>query len=218
MLLLRQPTGRAYSAFQHHCRKGRFYSGRDGPIFSLEADPAAYAGRKRLAAPCAAKAFEAFLGESGAPLRESRIVTWGRYADQLETAASLGFAGPRTLVIFSETALLDGSALLAFVVRWLGLKAFDFSSLPTFRDSAGRETLREPGPLGAAKAFYAAHNFVAAARHAAPPLGDETRARLDAYYERPNADLEAYLAAAGRDVAVYPPRKPGRRLLPASWS
>lgn len=79
VLLLRQPTGRAYSAFQHHCRKGRFYDGRDGPIFSLEADPAAYAGRKRLAAPCAAEAFEAFLGESGAPLRESRIVTWGRY-------------------------------------------------------------------------------------------------------------------------------------------
>ena len=48
--------------------------------------------------------------------------------------------------------------------------------------------------LTQAKAFYARHNARMAARHAAPPLLEATRATLDAYYAAPNRDLDALLA------------------------
>ena len=211
IFMLRDPSSRAYSAYQHHCRKGRFY---EGPKFSLEED---VEGRP-LAAPCAPEDFEAFLSvKDGAVTNtQTRLVTWGLYADQIKQVRALGFADERLLVILSETAMKQPTDLLDGVVEWLGLERFDFSSLRTFTDALGRDQLREPGLTGWAKATYMQHNSMMVRRHSPRPLLKSTRAALDAFYAAPNSDLETLLQTADR-VAVYPARG-AASVLPASWS
>ena len=211
IFMLRDPSSRAYSAYQHHCRKGRFY---EGPKFALEED---VSGRP-LAAPCAPEDFESFLRvKDGAVTNtQTRLVTWGLYADQIKQVRALGFDDSRLLVILSETAMKKPSDLLDAVVQWLGLERFDFSSLRTFTDALGRDQLREPGITGWAKATYAKHNAMMVRRHSPRPLLTSTRAALDAFYAAPNSDLESLLRTADR-VAVYPARG-AASVLPGSWS
>ena len=212
IFMLRDPSSRAYSAYQHHCRKGRFYA---GPTFSLEED---VTGRP-LAAPCAPEDFESFLRvKDGAVTNtQTRLVTWGLYADQIKQVRALGFDDSRLLVILSETAMKKPSDLLDAVVQWLGLERFDFSSLRTFTDALGRDQLREPGITGWAKATYMQHNAMMVRRHSPRPLLTSTRAALDAFYAAPNSDLETLLRTADR-VAVYPARGAASSVLPGSWS
>ena len=211
IFMLRDPSSRAYSAYQHHCRKGRFY---EGPKFALEED---VSGRP-LAAPCAPEDFEAFLRvKDGAVANtQTRLVTWGLYADQIKEVRTLGFADERLLVILSETAMKKPSDLLDGVVEWLGLERFDFSSLRTFTDALGRDQLLEPGITGWAKAAYMRHNAMMVRRHSPRPLLTSTRAALDQFYAAPNAELAELLRAADR-IEVYPARSSGS-VLPASWS
>ena len=211
IFMLRDPSSRAYSAYQHHCRKGRFYA---GPTFSLEED---VTGRP-LAAPCAPEDFEAFLRvDKGVVTNtQTRLVTWGLYANQIKEVRALGFADEKLLVILSETAMKRPSLLLDAVVAWLGLERFDFSSLRTFTDALGRDQLREPGLTGWAKATYMQHNSMMVRRHSPRPLLTSTRAALDSFYAAPNAELEVLLRGADR-IEVYPARG-AASVLPASWS
>jgi hypothetical protein len=211
IFMLRDPSSRAYSAYQHHCRKGRFY---EGTKFSLEED---VTGRP-LAAPCAPEDFEKFLRvDKGVVTNtQTRLVTWGLYATQIKQVRALGFADDKLLVILSETAMKQPSDLLDAVVEWLGLERFDFSSLQTFTDALGRDQLLEPGITGWAKATYMRHNAMMVRRHSPRPLLTSTRAALDAFYAAPNADLEALLRDASR-VAVYPARG-AAAVLPGAWS
>lgn len=211
IFLLRDPTSRAYSAYQHHCRKGRFFP---GPRFALEDE---VSGRP-LAAPCAPEDFEDFLQLKGGVVTHTRtrLVTWGLYADQLRQVRALGFADERLLVIMSETAMKDPPALLDAVVRWLGLPIFDFSGLKTFTDALGRDQLLEPGVTGWAKAKYMQHNSIMVRKHSPRPVLASTRAALDAFYAAPNRALDALLREADC-VEVYPPRS-SAEILPGSWS
>ncbi len=211
IFMLRDPSSRAYSAYQHHCRKGRFY---EGPKFALEED---VTGRP-LAAPCAPEDFEKFLRvENGAVTNtQTRLVTWGLYATQIKQVRALGFDDEKLLVILSETAMKAPSQLLDAVVQWLGLERFDFSSLRTFTDALGRDQLLEPGITGWAKATYMRHNAMMVRRHSPRPLLTSTRAALDAFYAAPNSDLDELLRLADR-VAVYPARG-AASVLPSSWS
>ena len=223
VFMLRAPTGRAYSAYQHHCRKGRFFRPADAgaPLLSLEATAAQLEGATPLQAPCAPDDFHAFVvagSDGGAAVGTngaSRVLSWGLYAEQLVVVRNLGFADDQLLVILSETAMKQTTKTLDFVVAWLGLEPFDFSALATFEDALGMERLREPGLFGYFKDLYARHNYLMVRRHAAEPLAPETTALLDAWYAPANARLEALLAAS--DAAVYP-RAEGGRLLPPNWS
>ena len=175
----------------------------------------------QLAAPCAAADFHAFLAPRGAAALENvatRVVSWGLYADQLAAVRAAGFPDENLLVILSETALRDSATTLAFVVDWLGLDAFDFSALATYRDALGVERLRDPGLLGAARAFYAQHNTLMVRRHTAEPIDPKKRKLLDAYYKRHNHALAVLLLKTAPAVAVYPPRVVGTPFLPENWS
>ena len=80
--------------------------------------------------------FDEFLRVDGGAFRaETRLVSWGLYADQLAAIRRVGFRDPDLLVIFSEPALRDAARLLDFVVAWLGLARFDFARLRTYRDA-----------------------------------------------------------------------------------
>ena len=72
-----------------------------------------------LAAPCAPEDFEAFLrAKDGAVTNtQTRLVTWGLYADQIKPVRALGFADDKLLVILSETAMKQPTALLDGVVE-----------------------------------------------------------------------------------------------------
>ncbi|KAJ1462810.1 P-loop containing nucleoside triphosphate hydrolase protein [Pelagophyceae sp. CCMP2097] len=226
VFLLRSPTPRAYSAYQHHCRRNRLAlpQGASRPIFALETAAEDWAGASVLPAPCSAASFDAFVAvqssRNSTTVAPSRIVSWGLYAQQLKAIRQLGFDDASLLVIFSELALGGNSnSLLDAVVEWLGLDPFNFGALPTYRDALNREQLVEPGLYGAARRAYLKYNYNMYAKHSNEPMLKRTRDLLDAHFRRPNKDLDSLLIQTAPGIAVYPPRDKSRTtLLPPSWS
>ena len=244
IFMLRDPSSRAYSAFQHHCRRGRFAviskftktagSSRLRPagstktssangreiIFELESDPLLFSRAPRLSAPCRPIDFDAFVRKNA---NSTRLVNWGYYAKQLEDIRRVGFNDDQLYVAFSETALHNPDDLLDDLVEWLGLRRFDFAQLPTFKDALGRTQLRQPGVPGFFNMIYLQYNGFMFYRHSSDAALPTTTAFLNDLFRQPNRDLDRLLLKTAPGVAVFPPRKSDSKnrsatLLPPKWA
>lgn len=243
VFLLRNPTARAYSAFQHHCRRLRFGSdynggqstrlrsilpGSSGVVFSLETSAEQWAKVTPLVPPCSPIDFDSFVTPR---LNSTRIITWGLYAQQL---GFVGFPHSQLYVAFAEPALAEPNAFLDHVVSWLGLRRFDFAKLPTYVDVLGRTQLKIPGLYGIWHRVYSEIGLYINKKHNFAPLLHQTKLRLDTFYLHHNRQLNTFLLYAAPEIAVFPPRHgklhndSGRRnvdasaalelsLLPPSW-
>lgn len=215
VFLLRNPTSRAYSAFQHHCRRYRFGTelvessrlrtrrrpGSADVVFQLETTPAIWARSTPLDPPCSPLDFDNFVTPR---FNSTRLVVWGLYARQLEAA---DFPHAQIYVAFSESALAQSDAFLDDLVSWLGLRTFDFSTLDTFRDALGREQLRLPGLYGLWNKFYMKINLSMLQKHSFDPILPATKKRLDAYFKPHNQNLDNLLLYRAPAIAVFPPRQ-----------
>ncbi|KAJ8607589.1 hypothetical protein CTAYLR_010529 [Chrysophaeum taylorii] len=233
VFLLRAPAARAYSAFQHHCRRLRIgaipasrrsarlraATTHEAVVFSLEATRAQWARCETLRPPCSPEAFESFLATYDNA--STRIVDWGLYALHLANVRSI-FPDDQIFVAIGEVALARASAFFEDVVAWLGIRRFDFATLPTYRDALGRQQLRQPGIFGFFDMWYMRLNVAMVHKHAARPMLARTKTRLGAFYKPHNLKLDALLLYQAPAISVFPPRSTiddGRKrsLLPPSW-
>lgn len=216
IFLLRNPTARAYSAFQHHCRRLRFGAeynagqstrlrgilpGTSGVVFSLETSAEQWAKATPLVPPCSPIDFDTFVTPR---LNSTRIITWGLYAQQL---GSIAFPHSQLYVAFAEPALAEPNAFLDHVVSWLGLRRFEFAKLPTYVDVLGRTQLKIPGLYGIWHRVYSQIGLYINKKHNFAPLLPQTRLRLDTFYVHHNRQLDTFLLYAAPGIAVFPPRR-----------
>jgi len=186
---------------------------------------ATWARSSKLAAPCAPADFDLFVRRRK---NETRLVDWGYYARQIDTALATGFPEEALYVAFSELALRGRPEdLLDDIIEWLGLKPFDFAGLPTYDDALGRQQIRHPGLPGFLHMLYLQYNPWMVYRRSSDVLLPATAEFLNDLFRQPNRNLDLLLRHRSH-VAVYPHRSGlatsgggGNRsasLLPSTWA
>mmetsp|Transcript_14401 Transcript_14401/g.43005 ORF Transcript_14401/g.43005 Transcript_14401/m.43005 type:complete len:451 (-) Transcript_14401:31-1383(-) len=194
VVMLRDPTKRAYSHFQHECRNGRLREDGRGGVYRSSCAP----GRKscgdsrKLSYPCPPAAFRKLVDAqiSRAPADrcawargpdgkgDSNVLPRGLYACQLAPWLAV-YDRAQLLALVFEEFLASRAATLAAVAAvedFMGLRRFDYAG---------------SARVAAVERLYAA---VPSRGGAYSPMDAATKKTLDDLYCEPNADLSRVLA------------------------
>lgn len=135
VVILRNPVDRAYSAFQHHCRHGRWVESRGGAARGRQVwwresedccvDEGATAGASMrvLSAPCQPEDFQQALETANdfGDMSRMQMISWGSYHENVEDLLA-HFPPDQILVLWFEHAMKDVLHTLQDIEAFVGLR------------------------------------------------------------------------------------------------
>ena len=190
LVVLREPAARAFSAYHHHCRKGRLVAtnptdmvfaqpNRQSTLAHEIAEPmsinASVNGGGNAGLVCGNEGFLRYVSSTNATPSDFReldsILGYGCYASQLREWLAV-FPRKQFLILFAENFVADPHRTVTRVTDWLGIPEHKYDAT---RNRNGYWVIRDRSSKGNAAPYE--------------PLWEETRRLLDGYYAESNREL-----------------------------
>lgn len=188
VLILRDPTRRAYSAWQHHCRQLRYRFTDLGEIVRVKTGT----GSQDL--DCDAEHFEMYLLSHKEDLKTLPIVQRGMYSNQLNDWLREGFKPSQFLILFSEIVTREPFDAVRSVERLAHVSHYPYRS-EAKQNERGFWTL--PGIPTKSDT-----------RRGYDRMSDNSRRLLSLYYKIPNVKLlkllKSHVWADGQTFESFP--------------